>query len=145
MLRNEGIGFHRRSVLIQCFNNKTARDIFNVLAQEFNRSGIPEQEQIVHLRSGEGVRNKEGKLAVEVSRINIANVWDAKGYDADTVYLINPDGCKGTPYEKRIQFYVAATRAKQFLAVYSSLPERQSPIIYDAIRSMNQLKSTVCS
>jgi superfamily I DNA and RNA helicase len=91
------------------------------------------------------VRNKEGKLAVEVSRINIANVWDAKGYDADTVYLINPDGCKGTPYEKRIQFYVAATRAKQFLAVYSSLPERQSPIIYDAIRSMNQLKSTVCS
>ena len=145
MLRNEGIGFHRRSVLIQCFNNKTARDIFNVLAQEFNRSSIPEQEQIVHLRSGEGVRNKEGKLAVEVSRINIANVWDAKGYDADTVYIINPDGCKGTPYEKRIQFYVAATRAKQFLAVYSSLPERQSPIMYDAIRSMNQLKNTISS
>jgi len=141
MLRNEGFGFHRRSVLIQCFNNATAEKIFNVLARQFNRPNIAKHEQIVHLRSGKEVRNKEKQLAVEVSRINIANVWDAKGYDADTVYIINPDGCKGSPYEKRTQFYVASTRAKQFLAVYSSLPERQAPIVYDAVKAMKDLKS----
>jgi superfamily I DNA and RNA helicase len=141
MLRNEGLGLHRRSVLIQCFSNRTAKEIFDVLATEFNRNNVANHEKIVHLRSGKEIRNRDRQLAVEVSRINIANVWDAKGYDADTVYVINPDGCKGTPYEKRTQFYVAATRAKQFLAVYSSMPERQAPIVYDAIKAMKQLKN----
>lgn len=141
MLKNEGLGLHRRSVLIQCFSNKIAKEIFDVLAKEFNRNNVANHEKIVHLRSDKEIRNRDRQLAVEVSRINIANVWDAKGYDADTVYVINPDGCKGTSYEKRTQFYVAATRAKQFLAVYSSMPERQAPIVYDAVKAMKQLKN----
>lgn len=57
-------------------------------------------------------------LAVEPGRINVANVWDAKGYDADIVYVLNPDVEGGSSLQKRARFYVAATRAKQFLAVY---------------------------
>jgi ATP-dependent exoDNAse (exonuclease V) alpha subunit len=67
-------------------------------------------------------------------------VWDTKGYDANIVYVINPDGGDQNTIKKRSLFYVAATRAKQFLAVYSSIPEQNSPIMQDALRAVQNLE-----
>lgn len=138
-LQNNNTDIYRRSVLIQCFKNQIAKDLYEYLSNKLNVNGRNEHEQIVQLRSGIKIPDRK-RLAVEKSRINIANVWDAKGYDADVVYIINPDGCRGTDYEKRSQFYVAATRAKQFLAVYSSIPKKSAPIIQDAIKAVQFLK-----
>jgi superfamily I DNA and RNA helicase len=97
----------------------------------------------VQLRSGKAIRSREklNTLAVEPTCINIANIWDAKGYDADIVYILNPDDGGGSLYDHRMRFYVSATRAKQFLAVYSTLPTENSPIFNDAVTALEKLQT----
>ena len=121
-------------VLIQCFSKNMVQEISNVLYAKFGNR--------VNRRSGEDISSQEKrmKLAVEPQTINVALVWDTKGYDANIVYVINPDGGDQNPIKKRSLFYVAATRAKQFLAVYSSIPEKNSPIMQDALRAVQNLE-----
>lgn len=121
-------------VLIQCFSKNMVQEISNVLYAKFGNR--------VNRRSGEDISSqvKRMKLAVEPQTINVALVWDTKGYDANIVYVINPDGGDQNPIKKRSLFYVAATRAKQFLAVYSSIPEQNAPIMQDALRAVQNLE-----
>ena len=121
-------------VLIQCFSKNMVQEISNVLYAKFGNR--------VNRRSGEDISSQEKrmKLAVEPQTINVALVWDTKGYDANIVYVINPDGGDQNTIKKRSLFYVAATRAKQFLAVYSSIPEKNSPIMQDALRAVQNLE-----
>ena len=82
-----------------------------------------------------------GQLAVEERRINVALVDDCKGYDADVVFVVNPDGQGGEPVLNRTRFYVAATRARQVLGVYSAVPPSKAPIMSDAMRAYRVLQS----
>jgi hypothetical protein len=121
-------------VLIQCFSKNMVKEISNLLYTKFGNR--------VKRRSGEDIGNevKRMKLVVEPQTINVSLVWDAKGYDANIVYVINPDGGNENTIKKRSLFYVAATRAKQFLAVYSSIPERNAPIMQDALIAVQKLE-----
>lgn len=126
--RNQNLEFNKHSVLVQCFTKDSVDKVSRHLTQKFS-------PRIVRRKSGDDIRSdrKRSNLAVEISCINIALVQDAKGYDADVVFVINPDECGGSSYDKRAKFYVASTRAKQFLAIYNSLPIPSSPIAQDAL------------
>jgi hypothetical protein len=119
-------GILKYGILILCFKNNLAEQLYNYLAKNLGED--------VKLRSSNNVRTNEklNSLAVEPACVNIANIWDAKGYDADIVYIINPDEGGGSEYEKRIRFYVSATRAKQILGIYSTAPKDVTPIFNDA-------------
>jgi hypothetical protein len=123
----------KSGILIICFTNELATRLHKNLERTFGED--------IQLRSGENITksDKLRTLVVEPSRINIANIWDAKGYDADIVYILNPDEGGGTPYDHRVRFYVAATRSKQFLGVYNFLPEDRSPIVSDALQAARNL------
>lgn len=123
-------------ILIVCFTKNMVKQVAELLEQKFG--------QQVKRRSGDDIVSvtKRTNLAVEQKSINVALVWDAKGYDADVVYVINPDSGSADALRKRTQFYVAATRAKQFLAVYSSIPERDAPILYDAMKAVRHMERT---
>lgn len=134
--RSQNLEFNKHSVLIQCFTKDSVNEVSKHLTQKFN-------SEIVRRKSGDDIwtDRKRSNLAVEISCINIALVQDAKGYDADVVFVINPDECGGSSYDKRAKFYVASTRAKQFLAIYNSLSVLSSPIAQDAVDAfvyMNQ-------
>ncbi len=125
----------KNGILILCFKNHFAEQLYHYLADSLGED--------VKLRSGNHVRSNDklNNLAVEPACINIANIWDAKGYDADIVYILNPDEGTGSDYEKRIRFYVSATRAKQFLGIYSTSPKEMTPIFNDVEKSVNKLLS----
>jgi len=123
----------KSGILVICFTNELATRLHKKLERKFGED--------IQLRSGANItsNDKLRTLVVEAARINIANIWDAKGYDADIVYILNPDEGGGTPYDHRVRFYVAATRSKQFLGVYNFLPEERSPIIFDALQATQNL------
>jgi superfamily I DNA and RNA helicase len=123
----------KSGILIICFTNELATRLHKKLERKFGED--------IQLRSGSNITSNEKlrTLVVEAARINIANIWDAKGYDADIVYILNPDEGGGTPYDHRVRFYVAATRSKQFLGVYNFLPEDRSPIVFDALQAVKNL------
>jgi superfamily I DNA and RNA helicase len=123
----------KSGILIICFTNELATRLHKKLERKFGED--------IQLRSGANItsNDKLRTLVVEAARINIANIWDAKGYDADIVYILNPDEGGGTPYDHRVRFYVAATRSKQFLGVYNFLPEDRSPIVFDAFQAVKNL------
>ena len=123
----------KSGILIICFTNELATRLHKKLERKFGED--------IQLRSGANITSNEKlrTLVVEAARINIANIWDAKGYDADIVYILNPDEGGGTPYDHRVRFYVAATRSKQFLGVYNFLPEDRSPIVSDALQAARSL------
>ena len=123
----------KSGILIICFTNELATRLHKKLERKFGED--------IQLRSGANITSNEKlrTLVVEAARINIANIWDAKGYDADIVYILNPDEGGGTPYDHRVRFYVAATRSKQFLGVYNFLPEDRSPIVSDALQAARNL------
>ena len=123
----------KSGILIICFTNGTAKTLYKNLERKFGED--------IQLRSGEDItsNDKLRTLVVESAKINIANIWDAKGYDADIVYILNPDEGGGTPYDHRVRFYVAATRSKQFLGVYNFLPKESSPIVRDALQTVENM------
>ncbi|PZO36413.1 MAG: hypothetical protein DCF19_21690 [Pseudanabaena frigida] len=123
----------KSGILIICFTNELATRLHKKLERKLGED--------IQLRSGANItsNDKLRTLVVEAARINIANIWDAKGYDADIVYILNPDEGGGTPYDHRVRFYVAATRSKQFLGVYNFLPEDRSPIVSDALQAERNL------
>jgi len=125
----------KHGILILCFKNHFAEQLYHYLADSLGED--------VKLRSGNHVRSNDklNNLAVEPACINIANIWDAKGYDADIVYILNPDEGTGSDYEKRIRFYVSATRAKQFLGIYSTAPKEMTPIFNDVEKSASKILS----
>lgn len=129
-LPEDGIG-SQNSILVLCVSANMVNEASRALRERFGTNKIRK-------RSGEDVSSDEKRvhLAVEPSVINVATIGDAKGYDADIVFILNPDGA-GTASEifKRQRFYVAATRAKQFLAVYSSIPSGTATIMRDALRA----------
>jgi superfamily I DNA and RNA helicase len=134
--RSQNLEFNKHSVLIQCFTKDSVNEVSNYLTQRFS-------SKIVRRKSGDDIwtGKKRSNLAVEISCINIALVQDAKGYDADVVFVINPDECGGSSYDKRAKFYVASTRAKQFLAIYNSLSISSSPIAQDALDAFVYMNS----
>jgi superfamily I DNA and RNA helicase len=120
-------------ILIICFKNDFAEALYKHLSSSLGED--------VQLRSGSSIKAREklSALAVEPACVNIVNIWDAKGYDADIVYILNPDDGGGSSYEHRMRFYVSATRAKQFLGVYTTKPPEDTPIFNDAAKAIEVL------
>ena len=124
------------SILILCVKQEMVSRVSDALCQKIG-------EDNVRKRSGRHAtrEHKLENLAVETSLVNVATIGDAKGYDADIVFIINPDGIgkDASEIDKRLKFYVAATRAKQFLAVYSSIQGKPT-IVRHAARALEIMR-----
>lgn len=145
----------KRTVLLLGVHIPTLRTLAEYLGERHHRGQLPP----IHFKSGVAVDEKQRQGVVVWAKdhhidlvvtsstekkrremvdpgvVNIATVHDAKGAEADVVFLVNPDSreYQGTDLEKRALFYVGATRAKVLLRVDGLIGAgRVTPILRDA-------------
>ena len=126
------------TVLVTGIVNQTLENLAAYLEEQTSRGVLP----LVVRRSGKDVsgkaisgKRKRGSDVVHPGVINVANVLDAKGAEADVVFVIEPDDPRSgaSALDKRAMFYVAATRAKVLLQVDAvNRDASSSPIMADA-------------
>lgn len=128
----------RMTVLVISIVNGILERLAERLGRQHKAGNLP---PIVR-RSGKDIsgRTKRTSAIVEPGVINLANVQDAKGAEADVVFVIDPDSAesRAPALQKRALFYVAATRAKVLLQV-DGLRHGDSPgpIMSDALDAFN--------
>ncbi len=123
----------RMTILITGIVNAVLERMADALLPEYQKGNLPP----VMLRSGPQIQSKMKQQTDVVAPgvINIANVNDAKGAEADVVFVIDPDCSESgaSALKKRALFYVAATRAKVLLQVDGvKRGNMEAPILSDA-------------
>lgn len=123
----------RMTVLIISIVNAVLERMTKALVVESEKGTLPP----VRLRSGPTIESKTKRETEVVAPgvINLANVNDAKGAEADIVFVIDPDCPESgaSALKKRALFYVAATRAKVLLQIDGIKHEETlGPILSDA-------------
>jgi len=126
------------TILVISIVNVALERLANGLAADVANGTLPP----VVLRSGATVSGKKKRTSDVVAPgvVNLANVHDAKGAEADIVFVIDPDTpeSRASDLQKRALFYVAATRAKVLLQVDGiRRGEASGPIMTDAMEALN--------